>query len=58
MTPAVEYKPAKRYTDRPEPEGGWSAADLSDDERVDDDFIASDAQRIFDPLQPQDERLF
>jgi hypothetical protein len=60
---AEPLQPARRLTDRPDPDG-WSAADVLDDERVDDDFIAADvsdlrtATRAYDPLQPEDERLF
>lgn len=42
----------------PDPEDGWKAADLADDERVDDDFIVADAARVFEPLQPEDEKLY
>lgn len=56
-------RPARRYTDQPDP-SGWSAADVDDSERVDDTFIARDiadpvtATRAFEPLMPEDERLF
>lgn len=49
-------RPARRKV--PDPEGGWRGVDLTDDERVDDDFIAADAVRVYEPLMPQDERLF
>jgi len=38
--PQLDLKPAER--DEPDPEDGWKAADLDDDERVDDEFIAND----------------
>jgi hypothetical protein len=42
----------------PPPADGWRAADLSDDERVDDAFIAANSGRTYAPLQPADEKLF
>lgn len=48
--------PARRRV--PDPVGGWRGADLTDEERVDDEFIAADAARVYEPLQPEDERLF
>lgn len=56
-------RPARRLYDHPDPEG-WSAADVDDDERVDDEFIDDDIadlrteSRRFAPLMPEDDRLF
>lgn len=58
MTAAIPPRAARRFTDQPDPTDGWRGADVTDAERVDDDFIATDAARIFDPLQPEEERLF
>lgn len=52
----TELTPAERV--EPDPTEGWRGADLSDDERVDDDFIAADAARVYPPLQPEDEKLY
>lgn len=35
-----DLTPARRQV--PDPEGGWSAADLDESELVDDEFIAAD----------------
>lgn len=56
-------RPARRYTDEPDPEG-WSAEDVPDSERVDDAFIQADVDddatltKVYPPLLPGDERLF
>lgn len=42
----------------PPPADGWKAADLSDDELVDDDFIAACATRVYPPLMPEDEKIY
>jgi hypothetical protein len=42
----------------PAPDDGWKAADLTDDERVDDTFIAEDCKRVFAPLLPEDEKIY
>jgi hypothetical protein len=55
--PEEKIIPAKRHTDEPDPEG-WSAADVLDEERVDDDFIAEHCARVYEPLAPEDEKLF
>lgn len=52
----MELTPAEHVV--PAPDDGWRAADLSDDERVDDAFIASDAARVYAPLLPEDEKLY
>lgn len=53
---AEELRPARHVV--PPPENGWAAADLSDDELVDDEFIDEHCDRVFEPLQPDDEKLF
>lgn len=56
-------RPARRHTDQPDP-AGWSAADVPDDERVDDDHIhaaivdPATPVRSYEPLQPDQDRLF
>lgn len=52
----MDLRPAKRSA--PDPEEGWSGSDLTDEERVDDDFIASSCGRVYEPLMPEDEKLF
>lgn len=52
----MDLRPAERVA--PDPEGGWSGADVSDDERVDDEFIAINAARVYEPLLPAEEKLF
>jgi len=52
----MDLTPAQRV--QPDPEGGWTAADLTEDELVDDHFISSNAVRIYDPLLPQNEKLY
>lgn len=42
----------------PDPEGDWKGADLTDEDRVDDDFIAEHSRKTYPPLQPEDEKLF
>lgn len=60
---AEPLRPARRLTEQPDPEG-WAAEDVPDAERVDDEFIAADvadpdtATRAYEPLAPEDERLF
>lgn len=60
---ADPMRPARRFTDEPDP-AGWSAADVPDEERVDDDFIHAQIVdpdspvRSYEPLQPEDDRLF
>lgn len=54
----MEIRPARRFTDQPDPEDGWRGADLTDDERVGDDVIAAAAARVYEPLQPEDEKKF
>lgn len=56
MTDPNDLQPARRRV--PDPDGGWSGADLSDDERVYDEYIAADAARVYEPLMPADEKLF
>lgn len=51
-----EYIPATRVV--PDPVEGWSGADLAEDELVDEEFIAANAARVYEPLMPEDERLF
>lgn len=51
-----DYIPAARV--EPDPVEGWSAADLSPDELVDDEFIAANSGRVYEPLMPDDERRF
>ncbi|HEX8345676.1 MAG TPA: hypothetical protein VF657_13220 [Actinoplanes sp.] len=53
---ADEYIPAVHVV--PPPADGWKAADLSEDEYVDDAFIAATAARVYEPLMPEDEKLF
>lgn len=50
LTPAQHVAPA--------PRDGWTAADVSDDERVDDEFIAEHAARVHQPLKPEDEKIY
>lgn len=50
------YIPATHV--EPPPLGGWSAADLSEDELIDDDFIAQDCAKVYPPLAPEDEVIF
>lgn len=52
----MDLRPAERVQD--DPTGGWSGADLTDDDRVDDEYIARYAARVYDPLMPEDEKLF
>lgn len=56
MSSPEEYIPATRVV--PDPEHGWSGKDLSENELVDDEFVASAAARTYPPLQPEDEKLF
>ncbi len=51
-----ELKPAEHV--EPAPEDGWKAADLDEDELVDDDFVAADCGRTYAPLAPEDEKLY
>lgn len=50
LTPAQHVMPA--------PDDGWRGADVADEERVDDAFIADDAQRVYPPLQPENDKLY
>lgn len=52
----MDLTPAERV--QPDPESGWSGADLTEDEYVDSDFIATDAARVYEPLLPEDEELY
>lgn len=52
----TELTPAKHV--EPSPEDGWRGEDITDEERVDDDFIADDAQRVYAPLTPAEEKLY
>lgn len=53
---SADLTPAKRK--QPDPEAGWRGADLDEEERVDDDFIASSVSKSYEPLMPEDEKLF
>lgn len=54
---------ARRFTSEPDPEG-WSAEDVPDSERVDDDFIEREIEstdvpvRRYEALAPEDDELF
>lgn len=51
-----ELTPAERVL--PDPEHGWSAADLSEDELVDASFIEAFSNRVYEPLLPENEKLY
>lgn len=53
---APDLTPAQRV--QPDPEHGWSGSDLHEDELVDEDFIAAFSSRVYDPLLPEDEKLY